>query len=304
LSTLRQRFFVSGFARSGTTLLAGLLDAQPQFSCVAESHVAPLLAADAAGGFHVDLSREARNRLLARHRFTVAGTPFATRIRPNDFRTADEFYRLALEEVARPDDLVVGHKINGYGPHKEVFGKLLVETDVRCIHILRDARDVLLSQSNFIVESVIDPQLWVTAAQRLRELGEHPRLAIVRYEELVRDPARALAPVEKLLGLPLVTELRTLAYRGHPWVDNSSFHDVDRLFDSRAVERWRAHTHVPVVRFAAWRCADELARWGYAPFPESFSWRERARFARAAAVRRASSAARPVADAVRRWRDP
>lgn len=300
----RKHVFVSGFARSGTTLLCNLLNAQPRFTVWSELMPAPLGTAQNVGGLKKALSRTERNRALAWHKLSLHGTPLTTRIGPDDFHTVGDFYRLAIDELGRDGDLVVGHKLAGYGPHTPVFEHILGETDVLCIFALRDVRDVVLSQANLVLGAAIDPDSWRIAARRLRELQGHPRLAVVRYEDLVRDPARALEPVERLLGIPLVTDLRELARNGKPWRDNSSFHDVEKLFDRRPVERWREHTHDPVVRFAAWWCADELERWGHAPFPESFSWRERARFARATAVRRALHAARPLGEAVRRLRNP
>lgn len=296
--------FVTGFARSGTTLLARLLDAQPNVVCASDAYAAPLDTARDVGGFRVALSSAQRNRALARHRRSLEGRGFATRIGPDAFTTAGEFYRLALGELARPGDVIVGHKFPGHGPHTAVFERILTETEVRCVVVLRDARDVMLSQSHALPDTAIDPDSWRSAARRLRALRGHPRLVVVRYEDLVRDPPHALAPVAQLLGVPLTTDLRELARDGRPWRDNSSFHDVEMLFDPRPMERWREHTRDPIVRFAAWWCADELARWGYAQFPESFAWRERARFARATAVRRTLRAARPWADALRGLRDP
>ena len=300
----RTYLFITGFARSGTTLVANLLGAQPRFTVVSDSHAIPLDIAQGAGGFHVALSARDRNRALASHKVWLQGELRSSRLAPESFGTVGEFYRLTLDEIAQPDDLVVGHKVTDFGPDTPIFPRILAETDLRCVCVLRDVRDVVLSQSNRLSGSTTDPARWNAAARRLRELAGHPRLAVIRYEDLVRDPARALAHVEKLLGMPLVTDLDALTQHGQRWLENSSFHDVTRLFDARPVERWRAHIVEPVVRFAAWSCADELAQWNYAPFPEPFSWRERARFVRATAVRRTLYAARPLADSLRRLRNP
>lgn len=299
----RQHVFVTGFARSGTTLVAKLLDAQPGFTIAVDAHWVPLRTAQEVGGFAVELPASARTRALTWHKISLEGRSLTTHLSLGDLTTAGEFHRLALDEIAAPGDVVVGHKVNGYGPPTPVFEHLLTETDVRCVCVLRDVRDVVLSQSR-LGDTTLDPRRWAEAARRLRALRDHPRLAVVRYEDLVGDPARALAPVERLLGVPVVTDLRELARNGRAWRDNSSFHDVQTRLDPRPIERWREHTRDAVVRFAAWSCSDELARWGYAPFPEAFAWRERARFARAAAVRRALHAARPWAGALRRLRSP
>lgn len=304
MSELPIQLFLTGFAKSGTTLLANLLGAQPHFTIRSDGIAAPLGAAAEVGGFHRELPPHLRNRALAMHRQSLVVHGLETRIRPGDFRTAGELYARALAEIARPDDLVVGHKLTAFGPHTAVFDALLRETEVRCVCILRDVRDVVLSQKNSLLGSAVDPDTWLAFARRSRELDGHPRVAVVRYETLVEDPERALAPIARLLGMPIAHDLERSTLRGRPWRDNSSFHDVEQTFDRRPVGRWREATADPSVRFAAWWCADELARSGYPKFGEPFSWQERVRFARARAVRAFWRRASPIAQAARRLRNP
>lgn len=300
----RKHVFITGFARSGTSLLANLLNRQPHVTVWGDGYAAPLAVAEAIGGFRRGLRPEERSQALARHKLALANQAANTTLSPDDFATTGEFYRRVLDELARQDDIVVGHKVTGYGPHTDVFRLVLEETDVHCICVLRDVRDVVLSQRHRTGTS-IDPDSWNLFARRARALLEHPRLAVIRYEDLIRDTEATLAPIGALLGIHIDTGVETLTARAdQPWTENSSFHDVGRLFDPRPIERWREYVHDPTVRFAAWWCSDELSRWGYASFPESFSWRERARFARATAVRATMARARPLRDAVRRLRDP
>ncbi len=300
----RKYVFITGFARSGTSLLANLLNRQPRVTVWSDGYAGPLAVADAVGGFRRILDPAQRSQALARHKLALDNQGARTELTTNDFTTAAELYRRALDELGREDDIVVGHKVTGYGPHTDVFRHILDETDVHCICILRDVRDVVLSQRHR-TGTAIDPDSWSLFARRSRALQGHPRLVVIRYEDLIRNPEATLAPIEALLGIRIDTRVETLAYRGsESWTENSSFHDVGRLFDPRPIERWREHVGDPAVRFAAWWCADELERWGYAKFPEAFAWRERARFARATAVRAAMAQARPLRDAVRRLRNP
>ena len=300
----RRHLFVTGFARSGTSMLAHLLDAQPHITVRGEALSAPLGIAAETGSFAQTLSTSQRNRALAWHKQSLETQQAQTRITPEDFATPAELYRLALDEIARDDDVVAGHKLTGYGPHTDVFDTLLRDTDTRCVCVLRDVRDVVLSQAGWLQGRVIDPDSWVRFARRLRALEDHPRVAVVRYEALVQDPDRALEPVRRLLDVPIRVDADWRDRHDRAWRDNSSFHDVSRPLDSRPVERWREAREDPVVRFAAWWSAQELAQWRYPPFDDRFSLSERVRFARARAVRTATRNARPLVAAVRRLRTP
>lgn len=300
----RKYLFITGFARSGTSLVANLLNHQPRVTVWSDGYAGPIAVAQAVGGFRRVLCSEERSQALARYKLSLENQAAQTGLSPGDFSTAEELYRLVLDDLGRETDVVVGHKVTGYGPHTDVFRRILEETEVHCICVLRDVRDVVLSQWQRTA-TTIDPHSWRLFAERTRALEGHPRLAVVRYEELVQDPPKALAPVEALLGMKIDANAESLSYRrDEPWIENSSFHDVRRPFDARPIARWREHRTDPNVRFAAWWCERELAHWRYPPFGEPFSWRERIRFARARTVRALWREARPLGEAVRRLRNP
>lgn len=289
-----RRVFITGLARSGTTLLANLLNAQPQAKVWSDALQAPFIMAERSGGFARPLGPRERNVALSWLDFQLQGTPHRTALRADDFATVGELYQRVLEEVAGPTIKIVGHKINGFGPGTRVFGELLAQTDVRCICVLRDVRDVVLSQRNHIHGKATATDRWTRWAREAFALRDHPRVVVVRYEDLVTSPAAALEPIERLLGIRVALDLSELRHIDQPWVENSAFHDVQRLFDPRPAGRWREHLADPAVREAAWRNASALATWDYPPFPEAFRRRERLRFARHELAQLARTARRRV----------
>lgn len=277
-SVKRQYLFVTGFARSGTTLLTNLLNSQSSAKVWSNFYGGPFVCAKRFGGFVNKLSPQARNVALSWHKFSLEQLDIQSEIKKDDFDTVWGLYKLGLDELAGENDKIVGHKINGFGPNTEVFRMALEETDLRIICVLRDIRDVVLSQSNHLHEKVTRCETWSLAAKKMRELAGHPRVAVVRYEDLVLEPFRAVEPVQDLLGLKIDFDLPFLLHHDAMWRDNSAFHDVGKLFDPRPVERWRRHTDNALVRRAAYSCRKEIERWGYPAFTEEHGFEEKAKY--------------------------
>lgn len=296
--------FISGIARSGTTLVANLLNAQSDAIVWSDSLAGPLICADRFGGFDARLTARQRDVALSWLDMQLQGLPHSTRIKPGDFDTVGAFYKQLLDEIASPTTRLVGHKVNGYGAGTAVFEQLLEQTDVRCVYVLRDVRDVVLSQSHHLHATTTHLETWKAAAKAAWALRTHPKLVVVRYEDLVRAPAKAVESLSRMLGIDIDVDLAQLRYRDQPWIENSAFHDVDRVFDTRPVERWREHVDDELVRYAAWSCASELRLWGYPPFPVSFRPREVLAFTRQRALREAVAALSRAKSAVRDWSRP
>jgi hypothetical protein len=279
----RRHLFVTGLPRSGTTLVANLLGSQPRITLRPDALGGALSAAQRLGGFDRQLNALERNVALSWVDFETQGRPEASalsHLRPDGFRTVGELYHQALEAVAHDDDAVVGHKVNGHGPHTDVFWWLLEQTDVFALCVVRDLRDVVLSQRNHLHRRLSPFDHYRTLARRLPELRAHPRCIVLRFEDLLRDRRAALRPLERTLEIELDADPPQLFHGGQPWLENSAFHDIERPFDTRALQRWREHRDDPLVREAAFRCSAALQRLGYSCERERFTLGERLRFTR------------------------
>lgn len=210
---------VVGCPRSGTTLLAVMLDSHPQVAIPPETAFLPELHV-LAGKDGAALRREFF-ALLTTDRWGVSNW--------NDIGIDKDVYwrRLcALRTFSITGGLRVLYSMYADGLGKRLFGEK-TPADTRCmpeiemylpetrfIHIIRDPRDVVLSLSRTSVRRGVEEtaQIWFNmvslakvAAARVRHYQE------VRYEDLVLDPETELRKVCNFLDLDYSGEM--LEYR-------------------------------------------------------------------------------------------
>jgi len=131
-----------------------------------------------------------------------------------------------------------GRPIVGATVHRNFDRLLRLWPDARFIHILRDPRDVARSciGMGWAGNVYAGARLWIDAEQtwgRLIDQADPSRRIEVRYEDLVRDPDRALRPVCAFLGVdyePGMLEIgATTTYeRPDPSVPEPAGGDEDR----------------------------------------------------------------------------
>ena len=156
----RRHLLISGLPRSGTTLVTNVFNALEGVTVWSDLLRAPIYAARQFGGFSRPLDERGRNVALWWLNLELGYMGRRSAISRADFSTLEEFYRLVLDEVALPDDVVVGHKVPSVGPEQELFQQLLTQTALYCIVVVRDARDVFLSQSNAMGDGLSSPEEW------------------------------------------------------------------------------------------------------------------------------------------------
>ncbi len=190
--------FVVGLTRSGTTLLRMMLDAHPLLAVPPETHFVPdviraardeegvdgVLAAMTGnrtwGDFGIDTG-ELRPKLEA---LTTGDAAGAVKV----------FFETYAAKHGKPR---WGDKTPAYMLSVRRIGRTLPET--RFIHLIRDGRDVALSQRaralNGQPPAAEQAARWVKRIEKAREQAETlkgPRYVEARYEDLVRDPEPTL----------------------------------------------------------------------------------------------------------------
>ncbi|MBA2523374.1 MAG: sulfotransferase [Solirubrobacterales bacterium] len=200
--------FVVGLTRSGTTLLRMMLDAHRELTIPPETHFVPdvikaargdgdveqVLAAFTAnrtwGDFGID-AEEMRTRLAAVELGDEAGALRA-------------FFEAYAEGQGKPR---WGDKTPAYMLSVQRIGRVLPEA--RFIHLIRDGRDVALSQSARSINEQPPPAeqagRWVKRIRKAREQAsalKGPRYVEARYEDLVRDSETTLRRICEFIELP------------------------------------------------------------------------------------------------------
>lgn len=206
--------FVLGAPRSGTTLLYHMLLSSGQFAIyMAETHVFNLV-----GPRFGDLSYEAKRQKLLHvwlrsFQFKRSGLdpePFASRIM-KDCRSEGEFLRIFMEQIAEQQALDRWAECT---PEHLLYLRQIKQAlpDAKIIHIIRDGRDVALSETR---QGWVRPLPWDRAHQlsvsglywewivrKGREDGRRiaPDYMEVRFEELVGNPRAVVARVSSFIG--------------------------------------------------------------------------------------------------------
>ena len=195
--------FVVGVARSGTTLLRLMLDAHPEMAIPPETHFIPKLA-KALGEEALDTTAERRRcafELITEHRrwpdFGLDAAELERRFEQIDPFTSTEamraFYGLYAEQQGKPR---WGDKSPSYVRRMRRVAAVLPEATF--IHLIRDGRDVALSQlevhhgADEVGEAAED---WVAGIEKARKGARHlneDAYLEARYEDLVAEPEPVL----------------------------------------------------------------------------------------------------------------
>lgn len=190
--------FVVGLTRSGTTLLRMMLDAHRELTIPPETHFVPDLikAARDGGGTDAMLAALTENRTWSD--FGIDAEEMRSRldqVEPGDGAAAVRSFFDAY--AARQGKVRWGDKTPAYMLAVQRIGRTLPES--RFIHLIRDGRDVALSQSTRALNEQPPPTeqaaRWVKRIHRSRDQAQTlkgARYVEARYEDLVRDPAPTL----------------------------------------------------------------------------------------------------------------
>ena len=267
----RRVVVIAGLPRSGTTLLATFLASQPHTTFVTDYVASFTDALTRLGvGWTSSLDPTQRRVALSIVRDNLLRFRHPVLVRADAFATMRALHEAVMDELAKPDDVAVGHKLVLDAPE---VAAMVHDTAAIVIVLYRDPRDAAVSYFHTTgvgVEHYLER--WRRVVTMLR-VTKHPRLFAIRYESLVTRPDVALAPLFRALGLPLDVAHAELKFRRGPggdvpWRGNATFGDPRPAFDAGAVERWRTMTSSPIVRYAAWTCRRELADLGYPPGPD------------------------------------
>jgi capsular polysaccharide biosynthesis protein len=121
---------------------------------------------------------------------------------------------------SHPDKITFGTLPNPQSsPEKEEqANNFLNQSDAAIIFMVRDPRDVLVSENGQKPGEpwVKNPQKWINNALILEKLQSHPRVVIVKYEDLVSKPNKVQKEISEKLGLIIATPFRQVWQYAQP----------------------------------------------------------------------------------------
>ncbi len=168
--------------------------------------------------------------------------------------------RVPFPEVSVPDQVTFG-KI----PRPEREGEeariradnFLVEEDAAIIYMMRDPRDVLLSEHEMKPNEPWhkNPNLWIRNALLCQKLESHPRLVLVKYEDLLTKPNQIQEKIATALGLEIAIPFSDCWQHFQPDKSNSRALNGVRELDQSRIGNWKkdpAQRKYIQNRFSRW----------------------------------------------------
>lgn len=261
--------FIVGHPRSGTSLLRALLDSHPDLLVLPfETHLF-----DWASSGHPVATLLDRTRLwptLRRHRPSISRDEVEEVLKRAFSRAGDPRGRLlALVEGWRE---LMGARhdtrwVEKTPRHLYETSTLLrwFRDEVRILVMRRDPRDVIVSAlkqkpSRTIFQMALTGRI---AHQIVTEHQQDPRVSVVGYEELVRDPTRTMQTVCQFLDVPYDPVVVAPTVLGTEYSGNSRFDSALHGVSEAAVGRYRDALSGPRLKRAEALLAPVLSAGGY-----------------------------------------
>lgn len=246
-------FFVVGAPRSGTTLLRVMLDRHPDLAIPPGSHFIPRLWARRR--------RYGKEGVLEEPELFLRDLVSERRFR--DWEIPIEAVREELEAIPAPTVPQAiesayrayarrmkkrrwGDKTAGYTRYVPLLARLF--PDARFVHLIRDGRDVALSQlalKHLHSGTASAAYVWSRTVRRTRRSGRtlgDARYTELLYEDLLDDPEGELRRLCVFLDLPFepaMLEHDVHALEHLPLVRRTTFHSRIALPPTKGLRDWR-----------------------------------------------------------------
>jgi len=264
-------FFIIGRPRSGTTLLRTLFDAHPNVNIPLESQVIKLiyekygkritwnepqlleLFEDIKKEWKFDTWNINEDKLEKDILYCVGETPIKQIIRV--------IYMNYLSHFAKKEILLFGDKNPEYSLYINKLIKYFPEA--KYIHITRDYRDQILSYMKFDFSYPIIPLIafrWKKSVQKvLKAQKKHAgSFYIIRYEDLVEDPAKYMEEMCYFLGIdfdPSILDFYKSAddfsgTKAHDDLKQKFHKDLFRPIDKKRIGLWKTKMRTNDVKVA------------------------------------------------------
>jgi hypothetical protein len=265
--------FVVGAARSGTTLMARLLDGHPDlFVLPRESHATWCIARPDPVAALVRETPLAREFAGDERRLEDFARRLGRRLtgRLDVSRLLRALAETWLEE--RPPARPLSAWVEKTPRHLRHVPELLAAfgPQTRFVALLRDPRAVMASRAmrfgrrgRHAVRHFA--HRWATAAELLKRFEQLPQMLVVRYGDLVRTTGAQMRRVALHLGLHWDDVLLTPQRAGRAWEGNSTFECATHGVHANSLDRWRVRLQPGEIRELEDLLRDRMTARGYPP---------------------------------------
>jgi omega-hydroxy-beta-dihydromenaquinone-9 sulfotransferase len=225
--------FVVGNSRSGTTMMARMLGMHSEIHMFNELHFFDGLVSAQSFGAEESLHEDRCLTLLERL-FTTSRKGLFQPVLAGEFvNEAREVMRVAGERTSKAlfqTFLQVESSHHGKSgcceqtPRNVFFLDLILSAypNARVINMVRDPRDILLSQKNkwrrgrlgggkiprrelirswFNYDPIITSRIWASAVRQAQAFREHPRMVSVRFEDVLTEPETTIRELCRRIDL-------------------------------------------------------------------------------------------------------
>jgi hypothetical protein len=264
------KLLISGEMRSGTTLIANFLNQQNGITIYRDFlHLEGLMKAIEVNSLNDQLTQIQKTKLLYKFNFMDnAKLHFTLNINDASFSSLNDFYDLVLHMISKEGDIYVGHKTT---KTYDIINQLLkCQPNLKIIYMIRDPRDVIQSALKIIPDQNIYDHLdnWKEASIKLNKLILHSnhkqRILLIHFEELIKNPQKIVDVLNRFLGIDGLIIPENLTDYQNPWISNSSIGDIDKIFDTNAVNRWR-RSHNRCTEIVEILLSNHMKSLGYEP---------------------------------------
>lgn len=267
---VRQRYFCIGAAKTGTTILARLLDQQPDVACLWEGfllrpdHTSSVLNPEGKSwrrhGFSEAQVREWNER--ATSRMTVDGKTIRAMRHPPIVR---EIIAEVLDSFgSETSSTFVGDKWPDYHRHLKLM--LRAFPDAKLLYNVRDPRGVWNSGQTFRGREDGDKVLanMLAVDDVVRPYLDDDRFMALRYEDLIANPVETMSRVAEFIGFTWDPDAIEYRREQDPfpgrwyWIPEAAGEP-----DVRLTEKWRVEMPAGRQDEVTSACGEFLGRYGY-----------------------------------------
>ncbi|MDX1975778.1 MAG: sulfotransferase [Rickettsiales bacterium] len=279
--------FIGGFPKSGTTLLATLLDGHPELM------VFPEETSVLAIRHNVRTLKSKKKFIRTRSGARVPGLPAEENVFKSGVRDyswiPDQEYSTGLRKALSPAkndrellEAILKNWIE-FDPKRDrnnwkyfvektplnelYYRKILAwYPEAKFLYIIRDPRDNLLSYSKKKMARRPIPLLierWKQSYHTAKLLESKGIIHIIRYRDLVSDPIKEMKKVAAFLHIEFHSCLIRPTRGGIPWEGNSMFGDNAKVVHGRSKGRYKEVMDKQLIHYIEYMLYPEMQALGY-----------------------------------------